>query len=189
MIVRTLWRRLLSSRGAAVVDNTPRRARLHVLPSTLHELRTVVSARPGRIEPLALLWVRYVSEDNRDIVVGVKVEAFADNAYVDGPNGANFDVHWLMGALDVAARSNAGALLCHEHGHRGKPAFSHVDRWTNESIMAKQRHVNEGLPYGALIVSLDDALGVLAGANGLHRVDVRVMSESIPSVNAKEAAS
>jgi hypothetical protein len=171
-----LLRRLMTRRE----DGAPKKrldptVRLHVLPRMMQELRAVLTPRHGRNEPLALLLVRYVSEDNRQVVVGVQVQPFPDEAYVDGPDGANFAVPWLMNALDRVSAVNAGALLCHMHGHQGKPAFSGTDRLTNELVMAKQRLVNANLPYGAMVISRDDFLAVVIGPSGLREADVKTM--------------
>ncbi len=141
----------------------------------MRHLREALTPRAGRDEPLALLLTRYVSEDNRGVVVGVRVHPFPDEAYVEGPDGANFGVPWLMDFLDKAAEQNAGALLCHAHGHYGKPGFSETDRRTNSLVMAKQRLFNESLPYGAMVVSLDESLAVVSGAAGLREFEVMTM--------------
>ncbi|HET9342937.1 MAG TPA: hypothetical protein VFO25_08490 [Candidatus Eremiobacteraceae bacterium] len=107
------------------------------------------------------------------MLVGVRISPFPDVAYVDGPDGANFSVVWLMESLDRAAALNAGALLCHLHDHSGKPRFSATDVRTNESVMAKQRIFNPSLPYGAMVVSDDDCTAAVAVAEGL--VEVRVV--------------
>jgi len=137
------------------------------LPSTLRELRSRLNFSPERPEPLALLAVRYASEENCNVIVGVRLEAFPDDAYVDGPDGANFSVSWLMEALDRLTEVNAGVLLCHMHGHAGKPRFSATDIRTNEEVMAKQRIFSPLFPYGALVVSNDDATAVVASSDGL----------------------
>jgi len=108
------------------------------------------------------------------VIVGVRVQRFPDEAYVDGPDGANFAVPWLMNALDEAANSNAGALLCHQHSHRGKPDFSGTDQRTNDRVMAKQRLVNDGVPFGAMVVSLDDFRALVAAASGFDEFEVKL---------------
>ena len=161
-------RRLLSGRrgGPATLPVDAGR-RLRLLPSTLRELRARLAFAPERPEPLALLVVRYASEGNRSVIVGVRVDAFPDDAYVDGPDGANFSVSCLMEALDRLAEINAGVLLCHMHGHAGKPRFSATDVRTNEEVMAKQRVFGPLFPYGALVVSDDDATAVVASSDDL----------------------
>jgi len=155
----------------------------------VRDLRNAVSNQPDRLEPLALLWARYASEDNDNVVVAVAVQPFAADAYVRGPNGANFDVNWLMAAMNVAGEANAGTIICHQHAHAGKPAFSSVDNKTNEQIMAKQPIVSPWLPYGAMVLSNDDFHAVMACRNGLQEFDVRVVLGYSPNLRVRRRRS
>lgn len=139
----------------------PRIPRINIPRSVHQRLMRLTRPTRGRVEPLALAVVRYASEDTQDVVVVVDCVAFADEAYVDGPAGANFDTRWLMGLANSRAASNAGLLLVHSHGGSGKPAFSATDRKTNNEVMATFAVGMATIPYGALLLSSDDCYAVV----------------------------
>jgi hypothetical protein len=53
-------------------------------------------------------------------------------------------------------------LLVHSHGGRGQPSFSHIDRTTNAEVMLPLSIGVSSAPYGALVLSDDDACAVVA---------------------------
>ena len=149
-----------------------RRIRLHVPQTLLHEIQKALSPTKNRVEPLALLRVRYASESARDVVVATSFLAFPDEAYVDGPAGANFDTRWLVHTTNAGVPQNAGVLLIHSHGGRGKPGFSSTDQRTNRDIMAPLAIGVATIPYGALVLSDDTGMAVVTVDGRLVEADL-----------------
>ena len=81
--------------------------RVNVPRSVMHRLRVATRPTATNREPLAFLLVRYASEEVRDVVVAFAVLPFADEAYVDGDAGANFDTRWSMSVANEEIRRNA----------------------------------------------------------------------------------
>lgn len=156
----------------------PRIPRINVPRSVLQRLMRLTRPTTRRVEPLALAIVRYASEDAQDVVVVVDCIAFADEAYVDGPAGANFDTRWLMSIANSRAASNAGLLLVHSHGGVGKPAFSATDRKTNNEVMATFAVGMATIPYGALVLSSDDYFAVVTMDGRLTPARVMIVPDA-----------
>lgn len=150
----------------------PTGVRINIPRSVLHALYRATTPRPGRHEPLAFLRVRYASEDVRDVLVAVGVIPFADEAYVDGDAGANFDTRWVVAVANREVLSNAGLVLAHLHGGK-RPNFSSVDRKTNHTVMAPLSIGVPVVPYGAMVLGDDEATAVAARDGRL--VDARVV--------------
>ena len=149
------WRRQpLCEPPAAIRINVPR--------SVMRMLRSATTPRRGVAEPLAFLRVRYASEDATDVLVGIGVVPFAQEAYVVGDAGANFDTRWTVDIANTEIRSNIGLLLVHSHGGKGHPGFSRVDTATNAEVMLPLSIGVSFAPYGALVLSDDDAFAVVA---------------------------
>ncbi|HTW85404.1 MAG TPA: hypothetical protein VMD91_15145 [Candidatus Sulfotelmatobacter sp.] len=159
--------------AAPPVAAEPARYRLRIPRSVIHELREVTRPNRQRPEPLAFLRVRFASEDSRTVVVAVGVLPFPDEAYVEGPAGANFSTEWAIEVANAGIPGNVGLMLTHSHGGVGMPMFSGVDARTNRSIMAALAVGAETSPFGAVVLSETDARCVLAVASGL--TDTRVI--------------
>jgi hypothetical protein len=153
-------RRLL--RRSRPPSEPPPGIRINVPRSVMRALRSVTTPSRGVGEPLAFLRARYASEDATDVLVGIGVIQFAQEAYVAGDAGANFDTRWTVDVANAAIRSNIGLLLVHSHGGRGQPSFSHIDRTTNAEVMLPLSIGVSSAPYGALVLSDDDACAVVA---------------------------
>lgn len=150
----------------------PSGVRINVPRSVLHALYRATTPRKHRHEPLAFLRVRYASEDVRDVLVAVGVIPFADEAYVEGDAGANFDTRWVVNVANREVLSNAGLVLAHLHGGK-RPNFSSVDRETNYTVMAPLSIGVGVVPYGAMVLGDDEATAVIAKEGRL--VDARVI--------------
>ena len=154
----------------------PDRYRLHIPRSVIHRLREVV--RPNRRpEPLAFLRVRFASEDSRTVVVVVGVLPFPDEAYVEGPAGANFSTEWAIDVANAGIPNNVGLMLVHSHGGIGMPMFSGVDARTNRSIMAMLAVDVATAPFGAVVLSDTDARCVFAVNGRLIEMKVIVVPD------------
>jgi hypothetical protein len=162
------WKRRLIEPPIGIRINVPR--------SVMRALRLATQPTLMNHEPLAFLRARYASEDVRDVVVAVGVVPFAHEAYVDGDAGANFDTRWGVAVANYQIRSNAGLLLAHSHGGCGKPAFSSVDRATNVQVMAALSIGVDVAPYGALVLSDEDATAVVAVDGRLHDAKVMILA-------------
>jgi hypothetical protein len=140
----------------------PSGLRINVPRSVMRALRSATVPRRGVEEPLAFLRARYASEDATDVLVGIGVIPFAHEAYVAGDAGATFDTRWTVDIANDEIRSNIGLLLVHSHGGQGQPAFSPIDRTTNAEVMLPFSFGISSAPYGALVLSDDDAFAVVA---------------------------
>lgn len=164
--------------GSTVQGPEPFPARLHI-PRSLHrQLLAFATPSDVRAEPLALVDVRYASESAKNVVVAVHVMPVPIEAYVDGPDGANFDTRWLMHLANHKLESNAGLLLSHSHGGYGKPTFSRVDRRTNEEVFAKFAIGVETAPYGSLLLSTDDVVAVVTVGDRLVHAEVVIIPDA-----------
>lgn len=162
----------------------PKAARLHVPRSILASLRRLTRPNPERAEPLALLRVRYASEASPNVVIGIGTIPFPDFAYVAGPAGANFDSDWLVGIANREIGTNVGLVLVHSHGGAGTPGFSLVDRRTNARVMAPLAIGVEEAPYGAVVLSDDNARAVVTVASSLTSADVISVPDRIDGFEA-----
>jgi hypothetical protein len=155
----------------------PPTLRIHMPRSILHAVTGIVTPNRLRPEPLALLRVRYASEERRDVVVVIGTISFPETAYVKGDAGANFDTRWLVHVTNDELQTNAGVLLAHWHGGTGRPSFSSVDRKTNRDVIAHLAIGVAAVPYGAMVLSLDQQTAVLATGGGLIEADVIIVPD------------
>jgi hypothetical protein len=148
--------------------------RLHVPSSLLRQLRAITQPSATRIEPLAFLFVRFVSEETRTTIVGFAISVFPDEAYVEGYAGANFDTDFAVDVANQQVVRNAGLLLVHSHGGKGIPMFSSIDNRTNRDVMGSLASGITVAPYGALVLSDDNGRCVVAV--GGKMIDAKVVS-------------
>jgi hypothetical protein len=151
----------------------PHGVRINIPRSILQALHRVTTPTAARHEPLAFVRVRFASEDTHEVVVAVGIIPFAEEAYVEGDAGANFETRWVVTIANREVTANTGLLLAHSHGGRERPRFSGVDRETNITVMAPLSIGVPVVPYGALVLSETDAAAVVAQAGRL--VDARVV--------------
>ncbi len=169
--------RLRPPASVAATERLP--ARLHLPRSVHRELLALTTPYTDRAEPLALVYARYASEDTLTVVVAVGTGPLPNEAYVNGPDGANFDTRWLMRVANRKLESNAGLLLSHSHGGNGKPTFSRVDRRTNGEVFAKLAIGVSTAPYGALLLSTDDARALLTVRGRLIDAEVIIIPDAV----------
>jgi hypothetical protein len=174
-----LVRRLFRKGEARSSDALLAGARVHVPVNLLRQLRDITRPNQRRPEPLALLQARYASESAREVVVGLGALAFPESAYLSGPGSVNFDTDWLVRTANREIAANVGLLLVHSHGGSGSPAFSSVDRRTNERVMAPLAIGVDVAPYGALVLSDTHANAVVTVAGVLVAAEVIAVPDAL----------
>lgn len=157
----------------------PRGIRVNVPRSLMQRLRIATAPTATNHEPLAFVQVRYASEEVRDVVVAIGIIPFANEAYVDGDAGANFDTRWSMAIANEQIRHNVGLMLAHSHGGSGPPGFSRVDRATNAQVMAPLSFGVDVAPYGAIVLSDDDQTAVVAVNGRVNDANVAVVADRL----------
>ncbi len=149
--------------------------RLNIVLRQMRDLRTELLLPPiiGE-ERLCVVRARYASQYNQTTIVTVEFAPLPEEAYVlDSRAPVSFDTRWLMRAAEDAAVHNAGIFLTHLHEHKGLPWFSPVDMQTNETILHPMALIDQTLPTGALLLSLDQAVALVARSDGLIPIPVR----------------
>jgi hypothetical protein len=154
------------------------RVRIRVPKSLMHALNRATTPTKYNHEPLAFLRVRYASEERNGVIVAIGVVPFAEDAYVEGDAGANFDTAYAVEVANAHIRANAGILLVHQHGCRGKPSFSRTDRETNREVMLQLAIGVPFAPYGAIVLSDDSATAVVACDGRLVDADVTLVPDA-----------
>jgi hypothetical protein len=99
----------------------------------------------------------------------------ADAHYAEGAEdvGAAFGPDAIRLALEHAYNHPDVMLFVHEHSHPGMPRPSRVDKKCWATMIPNFWHVSPSLPHGALILSEDDAMGLLwiPGADARVEID------------------
>lgn len=148
--------------------------RLNLLRATASQMRTDLTSPPVvGDERLGIAFTRYASKYTQRTIVVTEYAALPEEAYVrEALAPVSFDVRWIMTASENAGLESAGIFLVHLHEHRGKPWFSPVDMDTNRRIITPIALIDQTLPTGALILSLDSAAALVARGDGLVAVAV-----------------
>lgn len=85
-----------------------------------------------------------------------------DDDYLDDPSvGAMMGSAAISAALQRSYQGRTAALHVHMHGHPGPPDFSGVDKRENAKFVPDFFNVAAHVPHGALVLSLDSAVGEL----------------------------
>jgi hypothetical protein len=136
-------------------------------------------SQEGRPEPLALLRVRYIGENERNIAVAVGAVPFPESAYRGAHDAvAAFDTQWLVRVANSELAFNAGIVLVHSHGGAGEPHFSAIDARTNRELMARLSIGVDTAPYGAMVLSNTSQHAVLAADGALRAVNVEIVYDA-----------
>jgi len=148
--------------------------KLNISIQTVAKARADLTLPPvSGMERLGLSFARYASTYNTTTIVATEYIPLPENAYVAGHHApVSFDSRWLMQQSATAAQQHAGIFLVHLHEHRGKPWFSPIDMRTNRDIIRPIALIEQTLPTGALLLSIDSAAGLLARSDGLIRLDI-----------------
>jgi hypothetical protein len=136
----------------------------------LDALRDLSRPSPLAFERVAVFHARFASQYEQGIVVLTGYSPCPDDAYMPGEQAANFDSRWLMEESQRAAMQNAGIFLTHAHDHRGKPWFSISDSKTNTTLVYPISRIDPSLPSGALLLSQDSAVALVATSEGFEAV-------------------
>jgi hypothetical protein len=149
--------------------------RFNITASLTLQLRAEL-LRPPLVgeERLCLVFARYASQYNQETIVASYFLGLPEEAYLrDLHAPVSFNTRWLMSAAEAAAHRNAGVFLTHLHEHKAKPWFSPIDMRTNRSVLRPMALIDQTLPTGALLLSLDQQAALLARSDGLIAVPVR----------------
>lgn len=98
------------------------------------------------------------------VILGAGYEAVADEDYLEDPTvGAMMGPAAIRKALQRA--SNAGAEDCgifhvHMHDHPGRTGFSAIDDRECRKFVPDFFNVAPNMPHGAVVLSLDEAVGL-----------------------------
>lgn len=157
--------------------------RIRIPKSAIHALRHATTPTKQHGEPLAFLRVRYASEAQNGVIVAIGVIPFAQNAYVEGDAGATFDTAYAVEIANAEIGANTGLLLAHQHGGRGKPSFSGIDRQTNRQVMLQLAIGVQYAPYGAIVLNDDSAAAVVARDGCLVDADVVVVPDAVGAMD------
>jgi hypothetical protein len=151
--------------------------RLNLLRRTAFAMRSDLLQPPvvGH-ERLGIAVSRFASLYNQDTIVITRYLPLPRNAYIEGGDApVSFDSRWLMRAAEEFALGGAGFFLTHLHDHKGRPWFSPTDMRTNQRVIRPIALVDQALPIGALVLSVDGASALLARSDGLIAVPVHDM--------------
>ena len=97
-------------------------------------------------------------------ILAAEYEPVADEDYLENPDvGAMIGSDAIRKALQRAYNGGAGDLSMfhvHMHGHRGRPGFSDVDTREYRRFVPDFFNVAPGMPHGAVVLSVDQAIGI-----------------------------
>lgn len=148
--------------------------RLNIARTLAAQMRSdLLLPPPVGEERLGLAYARYVSAYTDEAIVVTKYVPFAREAYITDPHvPVAFSTRWLMNAAERAAQEDAGIFLTHVHAHYGVPWFSAIDMRTNREILMPFGSVDQSLPIGAVLQSLDRSCALLVRGHRLVALPV-----------------
>jgi len=88
--------------------------------------------------------------------------------------GARISSGAVQSALALAYAKSQSMFFVHQHGHKGKPRPSRIDLDCWSEMIPNFWHVRPELPHGGLILSTDNAMGIVWVP---HRTDVFPISK------------
>jgi hypothetical protein len=104
-----------------------------------------------------------------------------DDDYVDDPSaGATIGRSGLRKALQASYTEAISMVHVHLHEHRGRPGFSRTDFRENALFVPDFWNVQPDLPHGALVFSLDSAVGQCWIPGSTAPVGIEVAIVGIP---------
>ena len=96
------------------------------------------------------------------VLLGRSFHPVRDEDYeADELVGARISSGAVQSALALAYAKSQSMLFVHEHGHKGKPRPSRVDLDCWRELIPNFWHVRPELPHGGLILSEDNAMGIV----------------------------
>lgn len=134
------------------------------LPERLFDAITAHLRQP---HPVALERVGFVACGGGNapdgiVLLGWSFHPVRDEDYeVDDLVGARISSRAVQSALALAYSKSLSMLFVHEHGHQGKPRPSRVDLDCWRELVPNFWHVRPELPHGGLILSDDNAMGIV----------------------------
>jgi len=102
--------------------------------------------------------------DGGIVVLAIGYDPVADDHYLDDPRvGAMMGPAAIRAAMQRAYHGGAedlGLFHVHMHGHYGPTGFSAIDARESRKFVPDFFHVAPGMPHGAIVLSLDQAVGL-----------------------------
>jgi hypothetical protein len=110
------------------------------------------------------------------VLLAVGYDPVADENYLDDPSvGAMMGSAAIRTALQRAYNAGAedlGIFHVHMHAHRGRTGFSNVDDRESRKFVPDFFNVAPAMPHGAVVLSLDQAVGLCWPAPGAPPVPI-----------------
>jgi hypothetical protein len=134
------------------------------LPQQLHDEITQHLRKP---HPVALERVGFVAcvggvAPGGMVLLGRSFHPVRDKDYeADDMVGARIGARAIQSALALAYGTSQSMLFVHEHAHDGKPNPSRIDLNCWRELIPNFWHVQPELPHGGLILSHDNAMGLV----------------------------
>lgn len=110
------------------------------------------------------------------VVLAVGYDPIADEDYLDDPSvGAMMGPAAIRGAMQRAYNGGAADLAIfhiHMHGHYGQTGFSKIDDLESRKFVPDFFNVAPAMPHGAIVLSLDQAVGRCWSEPGAEAVPI-----------------
>lgn len=114
--------------------------------------------------------------DGGIVVLPIGYDPVADENYIDDPSvGAMMGPAAIRSAMQRAYNAGAedlGIFHVHLHAHRGRTGFSKVDDRESRKFVPDFFNVAPTMPHGAIVLSLDQAVGRCWPAPGATPVEI-----------------
>jgi hypothetical protein len=108
--------------------------------------------------------------DGGIVVLATSYDPVADDDYLDDPSvGAMMGPAAIRAAMQRAYNGGVedlGLFHVHMHGHYGRTKFSGIDDRESRKFVPDFFNVAPGMPHGAIVLSLDQAVGLCWPAPG-----------------------
>lgn len=134
--------------------------------------RDLARPHPFAAERVAFITIRATAARRSLLLLAEGYYPVADEDYVDDPRvGAMMDQEAIRKALNLALLQEVGVIHVHEHGHHGRPGFSHIDLSEQLRFVPDFFSVRPEMPHGALVLSENRATGrVWLGAERIEPI-------------------
>ena len=134
------------------------------LTHALHQQMMVDLQRPHpfALERVGFLFGALGTGESGQFVLAKRYSPVADEHYVDAPDvGAMINDQAIRAAREQSLCSGDGVFHVHLHHSRGVPRFSRIDLDGYRVMVPAFRPMAAKAPHGALLLSLDNATGLV----------------------------